>query len=279
MPYKTLATFIHDPMAPDHALEWAIAAARQWGAHLHVACVGVDDTDPGFYYAGVQAIAIQSNLENAQLDSAAIEEKVRARLAKEDIEWDVEAVTVMANGLEPFLADHMRFFDVVVLPLPLQGASNRLDVAAFEACLFGADVAVLVIPEGIEMNGPLSRLLIAWDDGDEALAACRAALPLVTGADLTEICIIDPPLHGSDRSDPGGRLAQLLARHGAKVEIAVAARTQTDIGHQLSQHALERGADVLVMGAYGHSRLREAVIGGVTRSILRIAKVPVLMAH
>jgi len=125
----------------------------------------------------------------------------------------------------------------------------------------------------------MQRVMIAWDDGAEALAAARAAAPLVGSADVTDICLINPPQHGIDRSDPGGRMAQMLTRKGAKVEVTVSAQRQYDVASQLLSRARETAADVLVMGGYGHSRLREAVLGGVTRTILRQAHLPVLMAH
>lgn len=279
MRYKSITTLLHDPNRQAAALDCAIQAARNWDAHLHVLCTGIDATDPGFYYAGAQAIAVQQNLECAQHVASELEEKLRNRLAVEDIRWDVETVTMMAQGLNSFVSDHMRFHDIAILPLPYSEQANQLDVAAFEACLFGADIPIIVVPDGAQLPHPISRLVIAWDDGAEALSAARAAIDLASTAGVTEISVIDPPPHGADRSDPGGRLAQLLSRSGASVEVSVTARTQTDVATQLLQRAHEKGADMIVMGAYGHSRLREAVLGGATRSMLRQATLPILMAR
>jgi nucleotide-binding universal stress UspA family protein len=94
-----------------------------------------------------------------------------------------------------------------------------------------------------------------------------------------DIAIIDPPLHAADRSDPGGELSLWLARHGVKAEVAVLARSQPRISDILLRFAQDKGSDALVMGAYGHSRLREAVLGGATRDMLRAVPLPVLMAR
>ena len=279
MSYASIALFLHDPMTHEGVLDFAIEAARGWGAHLHVVCAGVDMTDPGFYYAGAQAVAVQENLEVAEDAARQLDAQVRGRLEREEIPWDLETVTVMHNGLSPFLGDHMRFFDLAILPAPYGAGRSAVDVAAFESCLFAADLPVLVVPEGVEWSGSPRRMMIAWDDGAEALAAARAAAPLASAAERTEVVVIDPPLQGRERSDPGGRLAQKLARAGAKVEVTVAARTCPDIADQLQRQARETAADLIVMGAYGHSRLREAVIGGVTRSMLRSAALPILMAR
>jgi len=241
MTYTSIATFLHDPGRAPDILDYAIQAARKWGAHLYVICAGIDSTDPGFYYAGAQAIAVQTNL--------------------------------------PFLADHLRFYDLAILPQPYAESSNFTDVTAFEACLFGADMPVLVIPEGKGASTAMDQIMIAWDDGAEALAAARAAMPLTGIAKGTDICLINPPKHGHNRSDPGGRMAQMLTRKGANVQITLAPQRHHDIATQLLERARETGVDLLVMGGYGHSRLREAVLGGVTRTVLGKAHLPVLMAH
>ncbi len=279
MYYKSIATVLHNPTAHHETLELAISAARKWDAHLHIVCIGVDRTEPGFYYAGAHAIAIQSNLEFAQDQASELEQSVRNRLSSEDIAWDVEAVTTLATGLEPYVADHLRFFDLVILPLPLATTADRIDELIFDGCIFGADRPVLAVPNGFKGSCEFKRVLMAWNDGLEALAACREALPLITTARECDISIIDPPVHGPERSDPGGRLAQFLARWGARAEINVLARTHSTLADQLSSRAVETGADVIVMGAYGHSRLREAVLGGVTRDMLQRASLPVFMAH
>jgi len=94
-----------------------------------------------------------------------------------------------------------------------------------------------------------------------------------------DITVIDPPSHGPERSDPGGQLGQWLARHGVRTEVTVLAKTLPTAADVLQRHVEETATDMVVMGAYGHSRLREAILGGATRQMLETAKVPVLMAH
>ena len=91
--------------------------------------------------------------------------------------------------------------------------------------------------------------------------------------------VVDPPSRGPERSDPGGLLCQFLVRHGVKAQVSVLAKTMPKISDVLARHALEQGCDMMVMGAYGHSRLREAVLGGATRAVLESSAIPVLMAH
>jgi nucleotide-binding universal stress UspA family protein len=111
------------------------------------------------------------------------------------------------------------------------------------------------------------------------MSAIRSALPLLKEAEATNIVVVDPPKHSSDRSDPGGELSQMLARHGVKPEISVIAQTMPKTSAVIARHCEDQEADLLVMGAYGHSRFREALLGGATRDMLETCAIPVLMHH
>ena len=130
----------------------------------------VDSTDPGFFYAGAQTIAVQRNLEHAQEMACALEALVRDALAAETLTWDLETVTMMNNGLAPFVASQMRYVDLVVLPLPYGSEGGQTETIGFESCLFDADVPVMVVPEGVTWEGQPERVMVAWNDGAEALA-------------------------------------------------------------------------------------------------------------
>jgi nucleotide-binding universal stress UspA family protein len=93
------------------------------------------------------------------------------------------------------------------------------------------------------------------------------------------IAVIDPPNYGPERSDPGGALCQMLVRHGVKAEVSVLAKTMPRVSEVLVRHVRDQNADLLVMGAYGHSRFREAILGGATRDMLELAQGPVFLAH
>ncbi|WP_458789816.1 universal stress protein [Yoonia sp. MH D7] len=279
MSYKSIATILHEPAQDRAAFEVAIAFARKAGAHLHVLCIGVDDTDPGFYYAGVQALAVQQNFEISQGIANKLEACARDRLAAEDIAWDVQNVTTLPGGLDVFISDTMRFYDLIVLPTPYQDTAGRADTMIFEASVLGASRPVLMVPPACSDKINFENVMIAWDDGVQAMAACRAGLPLIAAARETEITIVDPPVHGHERSDRGGRLAAYIARFGARADISILARAEPSIGAQLLTRAKERGVDLVVMGAYGRSPLREALLGGATRDMLRLTDIPILMAH
>ena len=102
---------------------------------------------------------------------------------------------------------------------------------------------------------------------------------LLRAAEAVEIAVVDPSPHSPEGSDPGGALCQKLTRHGVKADIAVLAKTLPTVSEVLNRRAAETGADLVVMGAYSHSRLREAILGGATRHMLERAPLPILMAR
>jgi len=120
---------------------------------------------------------------------------------------------------------------------------------------------------------------VAWNESAEALSAVRRAMPLLLAAKEVEILIIDPQRHGTETADPGTELSEMLTRHGAKVEVSIVACTMPRVSDMILRYVSDQDADLLVMGAYGHSRFREAILGGATRNLLEQAEIPVLMAH
>ncbi|MEN8838400.1 MAG: universal stress protein [Celeribacter marinus] len=279
MPFKTVTTVVCSMDADSHALDAAIALTRREDAHLEVICLGLDRTQPGFYYAGTNALVLQDNLQQAQADSKAIDDAVIKRLTAEDIAWSTNPITAQMAGLTPQLAHYLRFSDVVVLPRPYGAGRGHEHEEILEAALFSGHVPVLVIPDNATLPDTIKRVVVAWNESAEALGTIRAALPILQKAELVDITIIDPPQHGPDRSDPGGSLCQMLVRQGVRAEVSVLAKTMPRVADVLTRHISDKDADIIVMGAYGHSRFRESILGGATRNMLETVEVPVLMSH
>ncbi|WP_114965417.1 universal stress protein [Alkalilacustris brevis] len=279
MAYKTLATFISDPDSVAPALEASVALARREDAHLDVCCLGVDHTQPGHFYAGAPAMIYQETLDRAREEAEELEAEVRKRLGREDIRWGVETAVVQLGGLSSLVGLRARFSDLVIQPKPYEKGRPTDAEAIVEAALFDGQAPVLIVPEAGIGDTLGQRITVAWNQSDEALSAVRRALPLLVAAEHVDIVIIDPPAQGPERSDPGGLLTQMLTRHGVRAEVSVLARTMPKISEILQRHVREHGSDMLVMGAYGHSRFREAILGGATRNMLELAETPVFMAH
>ena len=276
MAYKTLLTVLLRPEDAHGPLTVAIALADRCDAHLEVLCLGSDPTPAAYSFEGGVAFSALGGADEARERAQALLAAARERLQAEEIRWSAEGLVSQAGNLGLLMADRARYADLVVLPRPYDDVQAPEGEAILEAALFEARVPVLVLPQGTLAVPPPAKVLLAWNGSDEALSAARAALPfLVTAAQVT-IVVVDPPRQDGD---PGAGLAQWLTRHGATVDVAVLARTRSSVSQEISRHAEEVGADLIVMGAYGHSRLREAILGGATRDTLESAKIPVLMAR
>ena len=277
MAYKIIATILTDTEQSAGGLEAAITLADRMDAQLDIYIVTISHTETANFYMGAEPLMIAEQTRDAMDARDGIEAWLLERMKGEIIRWSSQAATVQGPALTDYLAMKLRFSDLVVLPRPYQ--NNPEAATLVEACLFAAERPVLMIPKGCKAPETGGHVLMGWNDGAEALAAARAALPLLQLADVVDICIIDPSIHAADRSDPGGAMAQYLMRHGTKSEVAVLARTERHVGNILLHRAKEVGAKMIVSGAYGHSRLREAVFGGATRDLLEAADLPILMSR
>ena len=282
MAYKSILTVLTNPSAATLAIESAARLARAQDAHLDVLVLGVDFTQIGYSYIGTGAVMMPVTLDRAEADARATEAAARTALAAQptDLRWSVESVVTQMGALNELVASRARFADLVVLPRPYGPGIGAEAEAVVEAALFEGKVPVLVLPaKGLGENTLPRRIILAWNQSAEALVATQAALPFLKGADMVSITVVDPSSSGEERSDPGGMLCQMLVRHGVHAEVSVLARSLPRVSDVLARHVWDQNADMLVMGAYGHSRFREAILGGATRNMLEKAEVPVLMAH
>ncbi|SFD24754.1 universal stress protein [Tropicimonas isoalkanivorans] len=278
MAYKSILTVVTSSDIAASALEGAAEMANNQDAHLDILSLGIDHSTPGYYYAGTNALIEQATLDRAREEAEQIDIAVGAAMEGAACRWASDAALAQIGTIQNLVGNRARFADLVVLPKPYGESRGIADEAVLEAALFAGNVPVLVLPQG-KLPPQFAKIVIAWNQSAEALDAVRAALPLLQQAHLSNIVIIDPPRHSPDRSDPGGMLSQMLARHGVRAEISVVAATMPRTADVLARHCEDQQADLLVMGAYGHSRFREAIMGGATRDTLEAAKIPVFMSH
>ena len=279
MGYKSISTFLASSAEIDATLPAAIAFAQAQDAHLAACMLGVDMTPAGGFYMGASPLLLQETLDRAQRDAQALEALARKALGAGTMRWSAESAVVQFGGLPAMVGLRARFSDLVIQSRPYDGQALPTQEAVIEAALFEGNAAVLVTPEPRLQPDFAKRIVVAWNQSNEALNAVRRALPLLRQADLVTIAIVDPPVHSPERSDPGGLLTQMLARHGVRCEVSVLAKTLPRVSDVLMRFMVDADAGLLVMGAYGHSRLREAILGGATRNVLEHAERPVFLAH
>ena len=160
-------------------------------------------------------------------------------------------------------------------PSPATAAPERLIA---EAALFESGRPVLIVPYIQKAGLKLDRVMVCWDGSRNAARAIADALPFLARAKAVEVVTVtgEP---GKSSDIPGADIAHHLARHGLKVEVERIVAPDIDVTSMILSHAADTGTDLIVMGGYGHSRLREFVLGGATRGILASMTVPVLMSH
>ncbi|EEW26973.1 universal stress protein [Rhodobacter ferrooxidans] len=282
MAYKSLTTIITNADKAAATVAGAAQLALALDAHLDVLTLGIDRTQVGYSYVGGGAVLLQVATERAEADAKAAEDAAKAAVEAQPLTLHatVESAIAQLGGLADLVAIRARFSDLVVVPRPYGPGQGPEAEAVVEAAMFEGQAPVLVLPDGGLPDGKLpSRVVIGWNQSREAMVAVRRALPLLKKAALVNIVVIDPPTHGPERSDPGGALCQMLVRHGVHAEVSVLARTLPKVSEVLMRHIRDLNADLLVIGAYGHSRFREAILGGATRNLLEQAQVPVFLAH
>ncbi|MBW4709341.1 universal stress protein [Roseobacter sp. YSTF-M11] len=278
MPYKTIFTAMTSFASNKAALEQAASLAEVHDAHLEVMCLGIDRSRSNYYEVGANAVIMQAAIEEAYTKAEVVKDDVSSWLESSKLRWNASnAVATLADVGRP-LARGARFADLCVVALPYRDESCAEDTMILETMLFDAACPTVVVPDAAVQARPES-VVIGWNESAEALRAVRAAMPILAAATEVHIAIIDPPEHAADRSDPGGALAVMLSRHGVHCDIQVMSRGGAKISERLQRHVTETNSQMLVMGGYGHSRFREAVLGGATREMLEHSKVPVFMAH
>jgi nucleotide-binding universal stress UspA family protein len=281
MAYKSILSALTGTAALAPTLRAAARLCAAQDGHLDVLGLGVDRVLAGYSYMGLDMGAVQVALERAEQDAGRVAAAARAALGAESptLRATVEAASVQQAALAQVIGHRARFADLVILPRPYGTEDEAGAEAVLEAALFDGRAPVLVPPDGAELEAEPKHVVVAWNQSAEAMAAVRHALPFLRQAEAVTLCVIDPPRHGPERSDPGGALCQMLVRHGVRAEVTVLAQSLPRLSDVLLRHVTDQKADLLVMGAYGHSRLREAILGGATRDVLEGAPVAVLMAH
>ena len=270
-PFPTLSTVIPAEGGAD-ALAVARACAESWSAHLDVLCV----SEPLGYGSGIaipeMAASAASLVEPAHAALAEADARVRRDLAGASFGWTCRVGAELAPDLGGLIRSALRYSDLAILPRPCGAAVPAAIQIAFELLLLSAGLPVLVAKGRITPD--FKRVMIAWDGSDPALAATRAALPLLRDADAVEVVTIGDGSEGGVNS-----VVRMLGRHGVPAQPQVLPRGRGGIAERLRGHAAGFSADLVVMGGYGHSRLREALLGGVTREMLSQPAVPTFVAH
>jgi nucleotide-binding universal stress UspA family protein len=256
------------------AIDYAVAFAEQERAHLSCRIAPPEVNLPSARVLPmVRALVEQVNAERlaaAQALRAKVE--TAARLAGVPVDCEILSDHYL-EAREKVVAG-ARASDYVVLPQA--GGALSAETGLIEGVLFGCGRPAIVVPRQWTMGATAKRIVVAWDGGARAARAVGDAMPLLARADDVEVvCITD----GAAGDLAGSDIARHLARQCRQLRLLDLPIAHDDAGRTLSEHLASAPADLLVMGAFAHSRLFQLVLGGVTSSMLETARLPVLYSY
>lgn len=278
--YKTILVHVDGSPQQESRLRAAALLANEHDAHL------VGSAVTGISWRSYVVLASSGCPEMLEEDFEGLRRAARSRLD----EFKEQASRLDVRSLEARLFEEeagyglllqSRYADLIVVSQDGDQATAALTAPRGlpeHLALHGAR-PVLVVPDNYRGQLLTNSVVVGWDGGMQAMRAIEAALPLLRRAGAVKLALVNPEeqgdLHGEE---PGADMAVYLARHGVAVDVVVE-RTAVEAGEVLLTLARDVGAGLIVAGAYGHSRMREWALGGVTRDLLGCAPIPVLLAH
>jgi nucleotide-binding universal stress UspA family protein len=259
-------------------LKGAVDFCQTHGAHLTALIVSMGGTPP---HSAYDALSI-TKLNERQREIDSLTEKasdIRSQLSGNIASYDVQEVYTEFPWADEDIADRALYADLVLIG-PQAARNEELQRRVIDGALFQSPTPVLVNASGKTLQFASKVILLAWDSSEEAARAARQSIDLLQAAGKVHVTIVDPLAPQSvNGKEPGADIAVFLARHGVNVGVDCIASGGRLVDETLRQHAVDIGADIIVMGAYSHLRLRERLFGGVTRSMLEDSDIPLFLAH
>jgi nucleotide-binding universal stress UspA family protein len=258
----------------DAAANYAISLAEIFGAHLAGIAFAYEPVLPAVVGGGIpESVIEEQREENEKAAKAAV---AQFEAAAKDAAHESRMVPASLAGAADTFGEIARHFDLSVVG---QSEQDRVgpEELIVEGALFGSGRPVIVVPFG--HGGPLlDRIVVCWNGGRTAARATADAMPLLKRAKAVDVITIGNEA-ASSVEESAGELGKHLARHGINVKVKRVPQGNLRVSAAILAYAAESGANLLVMGGYGHSRLREFILGGTTRGVLKAMTVPTLMSH
>jgi nucleotide-binding universal stress UspA family protein len=257
--------------------DYAVSVAGAFGAHLVGLAFVYDPIVPvsSMGYIPTEVIETQQRDNEAAVKTAV--DRFTAAAKRAGIAAEPVTLSASFAGAGDQFGRIARRFDLAIVGQAEPGTGAVEELIA-ESTLFESGRPVIVVPYIQKSPLKLDRVMVCWDGSRPAARAIADAMPLLEKAGRVEVFIVANERGKQDEIE-GVDMGQHLARHGLKVDVNRIAGGNIDVADALLSHVADSGTDFIVMGGYGHSRLREFVLGGVTHSILRSMTVPVLFSH
>jgi nucleotide-binding universal stress UspA family protein len=260
-----------------YAGDFAVSIASAVGAHLTGIAFVYDPIIPMATTGYVPPEVIETQQRDNEAAAKVAIDRFNAAAGRAGITVESDKLPASFASAGEEFAGIARRFDLAVVG-QAQPDRDQVEGLIAESVLFESGRPVIIVPYIQKAPLKLDRVMACWDGSRQATRAIADAMPLLERAGQVELVIVasDP---GKQDEIPGADMGEHLARHGLKVDVNRITEGDIDVADALLSHTADASIDFMVMGGYGHSRLREFVLGGVTRSVLRSMTVPVLMSH
>jgi nucleotide-binding universal stress UspA family protein len=258
------------------AAEYAVALGDAFDAHVAAMAFAYDPIIPVTVLDGMPTDFMDAQRREGERAANLAKEKFDRAAGAAGVRFDSHVFSTSIAGAADHFGRMARRFDLSVV-MQAEADMGAAEEVITEAALFESGRPVIVVPYIHKGGLKTDTIMVCWDAGRTAARAMGDALPLLARAKKIDVVMVT----GEDRkrdSVPGADVGEHLARHGLNVEVKRIVASG-DIAGTLLSYAADSGADMIVMGGYGHSRLREFILGGVTRELLKSMTVPCLMSH
>jgi nucleotide-binding universal stress UspA family protein len=263
----------------DAEVDRAVGICGRLEAHLSVLVLGVAPPPPASPYGVVSNDIWAGEIREGQEEAADRAKALEAKLATTALSTMVTSQYIDRGTVATLAARFARYADLTLISPQAEGF-ELMQTWVLNGALFESGRPVLLLPKGPVSFPVVRRLVIAWDASVEASKAVRDAIGLMQKAEAVHAVLIDPvPSFEGHGPEPGADLAAYLGRHGIATTVHRLPREGKDTADVIRRTATDLDADLIVMGGFGHSRLRERIFGGTTTSMMKNPQVPVLMAH
>ena len=263
--------------ARDPAGDFAISVANTFDAHLLGVAFVYDPIIPGTVMGGIPPQFIESQRIDSEKTARTAIARFEQAAKRAGVSYESLNVSASISGAAERLGRLARRFDLAIVGQP-EREKSAPDEVVDEGVLFESGRPVIFVPYIQKAVLKLDRVMVCWDGSRAATRAIADSLPFLRKAKKVEIVMVAGKA-GKEDEIPGVDLGQHLARHGLEVDVKRITAPNIDVSSTILSYAADTNADMIVMGGYGHSRLREFILGGVTRSILETMTVPALMSH
>lgn len=277
MSLKNIAVFLDEPPAGSVRAGYAVRLALRYRAHLVGIFVTPSEWPHASYLRGHDAIAQMIEEQRAKEARTVASASGRFESVAEQEGISFEFRTIRPSDIADDALFHSLHADIVMVGHPKPGGLPEYQSA--ESMLLATGVPVLIVPDRWNAGTIAENILVAWNATREARRAITDAMPLLQKARTVSVIVVNAHTNARHGQEPGADVALYLSRHGVNVTVERVRSDGRPVAQAIMDYALLARSDLLVLGAYSHARSREALFGGVTRSLLKSAAIPLFIAH